>query len=121
MGILCSEWITAVIKYKLKISKLLWNARAVTEEWLQNSSSGKISVSFRVKGNKRIVPFFGVCAFVLSASELMKCSSYYIITCNCYSLRLSPFFTSCGIYFLFIFPRKLSENCKTKPKDFMLL
>ena len=49
MGILCSEWITTVIKYKLKIRNRLWNTGAITQESLQNSSLGKISVSFRVK------------------------------------------------------------------------
>ena len=68
-----------------------------------------------LKKDKSIVRFFGVCAFVLSSSELMKCSSY-IITCNCYCLRPNPFFISRGIYILYIFPRKLSKNCKKIPK-----
>ena len=41
--------VTTVIKYKLKIRNRLWNAGAVTQESLQNSSLGKISVSIRVK------------------------------------------------------------------------
>ena len=49
MAILCFEWITTVIKYKLKIRNQLWNTAAVTQESLQNSSLRKISVSFRVK------------------------------------------------------------------------
>ena len=51
MAILCFEWITTlhVIKYKLKIRNRLWNTAAVTQETLQNSSLGKICVSFRVK------------------------------------------------------------------------
>ena len=69
----------------------------------------------QLRKNKSIVRFFGVCAFVLSASELMKCSSYYIITCSCYCLRLNPFFISCGTYFLYIFQRKLSKNGKKTP------
>ena len=56
--------------------------------------------------------FFGVCAFVLSASELMKCSSYYIITCNCYCLRLNPFFISCEIYFIYIFCENFQKTVK---------
>ena len=49
MAILCFEWITTVIKYKLIIRHRLWNTETVTQESLQNSSLGKISVSFRVK------------------------------------------------------------------------
>ena len=49
MGILCFEWITTVIKYKLITRNRLWNTGAVTQESLQNSSVGKISVSLRVK------------------------------------------------------------------------
>ena len=116
MAILCFEWITTVIKYKLITRNRLWNTGAVTQESLQNSSLGKSLYLLELKKNKSIVRFFGVCAFVLSASELMKCSSYYIITCNCYCLRLNPFFISCGIYILYIFPRKLSKNCKKIPK-----
>ena len=44
-----SEWITTVIKYKLKIRNRLWNTKAVSQESLQNSSLGKIFASFRVK------------------------------------------------------------------------
>ena len=43
------EWITTVIKYNLITRNRLWNTGAVTQETLQNSSLGKISVSFRVK------------------------------------------------------------------------
>ena len=78
MAILCFEWITIVIKYKLIIRHRLWNTETVTQESLQNSSIGKISVSFRVKQNKSIVRFFRG-AFVLSASDLMKCSSDYVV------------------------------------------
>ena len=49
MGILCSEQITTVFKCKLKVRNRLWNTGAVTQESLQNSSLGKVSVSFRVK------------------------------------------------------------------------
>ena len=49
MAILCFEWITSVIKYKLITRNRLWNTGAVTQESLQNISLGKISVSFRVK------------------------------------------------------------------------
>ena len=49
MAILWSEWITTVIKYKLKLRNRLWNTGDGTQELLQNSSLGKISVSFRVK------------------------------------------------------------------------
>ena len=49
MAILCFEWITTVIKYKLITRNQLWETGAVTQESLQNSSLGKISVSFRVK------------------------------------------------------------------------
>ena len=49
MSILCFERITTVIKNKLIIRNRLWNIVAVTQESLQNSSLGKISVSFRVK------------------------------------------------------------------------
>ena len=48
MAILCFEEITTVIKYKLITRNQLWETGAVTEESLQNSSLGKISVSFRV-------------------------------------------------------------------------
>ena len=78
IAILCFEWITTVIKYKLITRNRLWSTGAVTQQSLQNSSLGKISVSFRVKKNKNTVRFFGVCAFVLSATELMKCSSDYV-------------------------------------------
>ena len=57
----------------------MWNAGAVTQESLQNSSLGKISVSLELKKNKSAVRFFGVCAFVLSATELMKCSNDYVL------------------------------------------
>ena len=79
MAILCFEWITTVIKYKLITRNRLWNTGAVTQESLQNSSLGKISVSLELKKNKSAVRFFGVCAFVLSATELMKCSSDYVV------------------------------------------
>ena len=55
----------------------------VTQKSLQNSSLGKISVSLRVKVNIKVLfAFFGVCAFVLSATELMKCSSDYVVHNN---------------------------------------
>ena len=41
MVILCFEWITTVIKFKLITRNRLWNAGAVTQESLQNSSLGK--------------------------------------------------------------------------------
>ena len=42
----------------------------------------------------------------------MKCSSYYIITCNCYCLRLNPFFITCEIYFIYIFYENFEKNVK---------
>ena len=48
------------------------------QESLQKSSLGKISVSFRGKEKWKYWLFFGG-AFVLSASELMKCSSDYVV------------------------------------------
>ena len=42
----------------------------------------------------------------------MKCSSYHIITCNCYCLRLNPFFISCEIYFIYIFCENFQKNVK---------
>ena len=85
MAILCFEWITTVIKYKLITRNRLWNTGAVTgavsQESLQNSSLGKISVQYllELKKNKNTVRFFGVRAFVLSATDLMKCSSDYVL------------------------------------------
>ena len=49
MAILCFEWITTVMKYKLKIRNRLLNTVAVTKDSLQNSSLGKISVSLKFK------------------------------------------------------------------------
>ena len=60
----------SVVKYKLIIKNRLWNTGAVTQESLQNIRLGNIFVSFRVKENKSIVPFFRG-AFVLGASEHM--------------------------------------------------
>ena len=79
MAILCYEWITTVIKYKLITRHRLWNAGAVTQESLQNSSLGKSLYLLELKKNTFIFLFFGVCAFVLSVSELMKCSSDYVV------------------------------------------
>ena len=79
MAILYFEWITTIIKYKLITRNRLWNTGAVTQESLQNSSLGKISVSLGLRKNKSTVRFFGVCAFVLSSTELMKCSSDYVL------------------------------------------
>ena len=79
MAILCFEWITTVIKYKLITRNRLWNTGAVTQESLQNSSLGKSLYLLELKKNKSTVRFFGVCAFVLSATELMKCSSDYVV------------------------------------------
>ena len=81
MAILCFEWITTVIKYKLTTRNRLWNTGAVTQESLQNSSLGKISVQYLLellKKNKSTVRYFGVCAFVLSATDLIKCSSDFV-------------------------------------------
>ena len=121
MAILCFEWITTVIKYKLITRNRLWNTGAVTQESLQNSSLGKSLYLLELKKNKSTVRFFGVCAFVLSATELMKCSSDYVLHNHlyCCCLKLNPFFISYRI-FLYIFPRKLSKNCKN-PIDFMFL
>ena len=69
------EWITTVIKFKLITRNRLWNAGAVTQESLQNSSLGKSLYLLEWKKNKSTVRFFGVCAFVLSATDLMKSSS----------------------------------------------
>ena len=50
MAILCFEWITTVIKYKLMNKKLIVEqSGAVSQELLQNIRLGKISVSFSVK------------------------------------------------------------------------
>ena len=57
----------------------MWNAGAVTQESLQNSSLGKSLYLLEWKKNKSTVRFFGVCAFVLSATDLMKCSSDYVL------------------------------------------
>ena len=58
MAILCFEGITTVIKYKLITRNRLWNTGAVTQESLQNSSLGKISVSFiRVKEKSKYCSF----------------------------------------------------------------
>ena len=121
MAILCFEGITTVIKYKLITRNRLWNTGAVTQESLQNSSLGKSLYLLELKKNKSTVRFFGVCAFVLSATELMKCSSDYVLHNHlyCCCLKLNPFFISYRI-FLYIFPRKLSKNCKN-PIDFMFL
>ena len=79
MAILCFERITTVIKYKLITRNRLWNTGAVTQESLQNSSLAKSLYLLELKKNKSIVRFFGVCAFVLSATELMKCSNDYVV------------------------------------------
>ena len=78
MAILCFEWITTVIKYKLIIRHRLWNTETVTQESLQNSSIGKILYLLELNKNKSIVRFFRG-AFVLSASDVMKCSSDYVV------------------------------------------
>ena len=75
MAILCSELITIVIKYKLKIRNRLWNTGAGIQESLQNSSLGKISVSFRVKEEwKYCLSYRGKCiCFVFKwAYEMLK-------------------------------------------------
>ena len=79
MAILCFEWVTTVIKYKLITRNRLWNTGAVNQESLQNSSFGKSLYLLELKKNKSIVRFCGVCAFVLPATELMKCSSAYVV------------------------------------------
>ena len=81
MAILCFKWITTVIKCKLITRNRLRNTGAVTQESLQNSSLGKISVQYllELKKNKSTVRFVGVFAFVLSATDLMKCSSDYVL------------------------------------------
>ena len=90
MAILCFEWITTVIKYKIITRNRLWNTGAVTQESLRKSSLGKSLYLLELKKNKSKVRFFGVCAFVLSATELMKCSSAYVLTCktaeHCYDV-----------------------------------
>ena len=80
MAILCFEWSTTVIKYKLITRNRLWNTGAVTQESLQNTVAWEQSLYLlELKKNKSIVRFCGVCAFVLSATELMKCSSAYVV------------------------------------------
>ena len=79
MAILYFEWVTTVIKYKSITRNRLWNTGAVTQESLQNSSLGKISVSFRVKEKYKYRSFLRVCIFVLSATELMICSNDYVV------------------------------------------
>ena len=72
MAILCFEWITTVIKYKLITRNRLWNTGAVTQvtqESLQNSSLGKSLYLLELKKNKSTVRFFGVCAFVSLYSD----------------------------------------------------
>ena len=59
-------------------------------------------------------------AFVLSASELMKCWSYYIITCNCYCLRHNPFFILVEYLFYIFFRANFQKTVKI-PIDFMFL
>ena len=46
---------------------------------LKNSSLEKSLYLLELKKNKSIVRFCGVCTFVLSATELMKCSSDYVV------------------------------------------
>ena len=81
-------------EYELIIRNRLWNTGAVTQESLQTSSLG-ISVSFKVKEKQKYCSFvpclFFRDAFVLSASELMKC--------NCCCLKRNPFFISFRIFF----------------------
>ena len=75
MAILCFEWITTVIKYRLITRNRLWSTGAVTQEYFQNSSLGKIFVSLELKKNKSTVRFFGVCvhSFCLQLSlEMLK-------------------------------------------------
>ena len=69
---------TTVIKYELMIRNWLWRTGAVTQESLQNSSVGKIFVSYGVKDERKYCSFFWG-AFVLSAaSELIKNSKYVV-------------------------------------------
>ena len=77
MAILCFEWITTVTKYINCNKKSIVEHRS-RQESLQKSSLGKISVSFRGKEKWKYWLFIGG-AFVLSASELMKCSSDYVV------------------------------------------
>ena len=68
MAVLCFEWITTVIKI------VAWE---------------KSLYLFELKKNKSIARFFGVCAFVLSATELMKSSSDYVIVAFSTSIHSS--------------------------------
>ena len=79
MAILCFEWITTVIKYKLITRNRLWNTGAATQESLKKIGWDKSLYLLELKKNKTIVRFFGVCAVVLSATDLMKCSSDYVV------------------------------------------
>ena len=76
MAILCFEWITTVIKCKLII-----RIDCGTQELSLKSNLRKISGSFRVKEKYK---YYSFCRgeFVLSASELMKCSSDYVVHNN---------------------------------------
>ena len=64
---------------KLITRNRLWNTGPVTQESLQNSSLGKSLYLLELKKNKSTVRLYGVCAFVLSATDLMKCSSDYVL------------------------------------------
>ena len=77
MAILRFEWITTVIKYINCNKKSIVEHRS-RQESFQKSSFGKISVSFRGEEKGKYCLFFRG-AFVLSASELMKCSSDYVV------------------------------------------
>ena len=79
VAILCFEWITTLIKYKLITRNRLWNTGAGTQESLQIVAWEKSLYLLELKKNKSIVRFFGVCVFVLSTSELMKCSSDNVV------------------------------------------
>ena len=95
---------------------------SVTQESLQSSSLRKISVSLRVKEKwklyKALFVFSGyVHLFCLQVSLWNTQVNYYIITCNCYCLRLNPFFITCEIYFIYIFYENFQKNVK-KPHRF---
>ena len=79
MAILCFECVTTVIKYKYITRNRLRNTGAVIKSRFKIVALEKSLYLLELKKNKSIVRYCGVCAFVLSATELMKCSSEYVV------------------------------------------
>ena len=79
MAILGFERITTVIKYKLITRNRLWDTGLLLKSRFKIVAREKSLYLLELKKNKSIVRFFWVCAFVLSASELMKCSNDYVV------------------------------------------